>query len=104
MPLRKDLATPIGGWTSTLQTHPLSGIAVRDWPCDRCDADARQPCRTLRSGAPRRTAHLARWSTAAVFTLAARWLPRLPVWDRLSLATRASRARRAVLRRRRGTT
>lgn len=62
---------------------------MRDWPCDRCDADARQPCRTLKSGTPRRTAHLARWSTAAVFTLATRWLPRLPVWDRLALATRA---------------
>ena len=34
-------------------------------------------------------AHLARWSTAVVFTLATRWLPRLPVWDRLALATRA---------------
>ncbi|MHA6616724.1 hypothetical protein [Pseudonocardia sp. DLS-67] len=34
-------------------------------------------------------AHLARWSTGVVFTLAARWLPRLPVWDRLTLATRA---------------
>jgi hypothetical protein len=34
-------------------------------------------------------AHLARWSTAVVFTLATRWLTRLPVWDRLTLATRA---------------
>jgi hypothetical protein len=34
-------------------------------------------------------AHLARWSTAVVFTLATRWLPRLPEWDRLTLATRA---------------
>ncbi|GAA5109554.1 zinc finger domain-containing protein [Pseudonocardia adelaidensis] len=69
--------------------HPLSGIVVHDWPCDRCDADARRPCRALRSGKPRRVAHLSRWSTAAVFTLATRWLTRLPVWERLTLATRA---------------
>jgi hypothetical protein len=75
--------------TQASGTRPLSGIAVQDWPCDRCHADARQPCRTLRSGRQRRLAHLARWSTATVFTLATRWLPRLPVWDRLTLAARA---------------
>jgi hypothetical protein len=74
--------------TQARGAHPLSGIAVHDWPCDRCHADAQQPCRTPRSGKQRR-AHLARWSTAVVFTLATRWLPRLPVRDRLTLATRA---------------
>jgi hypothetical protein len=75
--------------TQAIGAHPLSGIAAHDWPCDRCHVDARQQCRTLRSGKQRRVAHLARWSTAVVFTLATRWLPRLPMWDRLTLATRA---------------
>ncbi|HLU59730.1 MAG TPA: hypothetical protein VKZ81_30085 [Pseudonocardia sp.] len=68
---------------------PLSGIAVHDWPCDRCRAEARRPCRALGSGRERRVPHLARFSTAVVFTVATRWLSRLPAWDRLALATRA---------------
>jgi hypothetical protein len=101
--LRKDLTHSIGGsrvvsvgraWKSTLRTQaswtdPANAITVHDWPCDRCGADARQACRSLRSGRYRRTAHLTRWSTALVFTLATRWLDRLRVRDRLVLATRA---------------
>lgn len=67
----------------------LAGIDVLEWRCDRCGAAARQPCRMLRFGERIRPAHLARWSTAVVFTLATRWLTRLPVRDRLVLATRA---------------
>ena len=75
--------------TRTSWANPVNGIAVHEWRCDRCGADVRQPCRSLRSGSPRRIAHLTRWATAVVFTLATEWLPRLPVRDRLVLATRA---------------
>jgi hypothetical protein len=92
---RGDLVVSVGkAWKSTLRTragwaNPVNGIAVHEWRCDRCGAEVRQPCRTQRSGKRRRIAHLTRWSTAVVFTLATRWLPRLPVRDRLVLATRA---------------
>jgi hypothetical protein len=62
---------------------------VHEWRCARCGAVAWEPCLGLRSGAHRRIAHLTRWSTAVVFTLATRWLPRLSAQDRLVLATRA---------------
>lgn len=70
-----------GGWPAEIAAH--------EWRCERCGAVEWQPCRMLRSGALRRTAHLTRWSTAVVFTLATRWLTRLSVRDRLVLATRA---------------
>lgn len=69
--------------------NPVNGIVVHDWRCDRCAAGMRQPCRSLRSGKRRRVAHPTRWSTAVVFTLATRWLPRLSMRDRLVLATHA---------------